>query len=692
MQSLLDHGWPQESLAFMDGMPLDEMKQVLGTWARDWELEDFEEVRQEAKRQKKKLDWEDGAYARNPVWFQTDKSWVDGVGHADLSDSARGVELSRARPFLPRAVWPTRFARRCAEEKDHWQRSKIEEKERDRLTQQLVVLLRKAGLLKIEETVGVSQAKQWLEKRHAMGRRPNTLRQHLRLGRKLSSYMQNAYGRPWFRSSGDVMEYVALRLEEPCGKTVPSSVWATIRFLEKSAEVPESARVSADMALQNFFSEVDRHPSWAEGHQKTSANRLVLSLVVAWEKKVVDVSEKKYIRAFSWFKLIKLWAALRWDDTMGIPPSSIQMLHGRGLRGKILRSKTTGEGRRVDVQEFYVAYGCWLTAPEWLEDGWNLFRDMGKDYGGEGRDFLLPRPDRRLSGFRGAMVRYGDAMSMARALTNSLKTVKDDGRQQDLVRIAEITGFWSEHSERVTAMSWAAALGVSPEARKRWGRWKPSTDEEYAKTSATLVMGAQNDLAEKLRAGLGHRDIVEDDLVLSSLGAWLEQRHFTEMEIDDQLRALRLHRGPRWKKLDGMGELAIPIAESEGEEEEGDHPPTTPVLEVGEEMDGLDLQVDRSEVLAVTLGTFVLSVVGRSKKRTLHRVGACYRIPGVHYKDFLVVGNHRPVLESGEKLCTSCFGKGDKLVAEANASASDLDSPSSVSSSTSLGSTSWDED
>ena len=79
-------------------------------------------------------------------------------------------------------------------------------------------------------------------------------------------------------------------------------------------------------------------------------------------------------------------------------------------------------------------------------------------------------------------------------------------------------------------MSWAAALGVSPEARKRWGRWKPSTD--YAKTSATMVMGAQNDLAEKLRAGMGHRDIVEDDLVLASLGSWLERRQFTESEID----------------------------------------------------------------------------------------------------------------------------------------------------------------
>ena len=221
MQSLLDHGWPQESLAFMDGMSLDEMKGFLGSWAQDWELEQFEEVRQESKRQKKLLDMEDRAYARNPVMFQKDSAWKNRTGHADLSDSSRGVELAQVRPLLPRAVWPTRFARRFADGKDEHQRSKVEERERERLTQQLVALLKKAGLLKVDEKVEEGQAKQWLEKRHAMGRRTNTLRQHLRLGRKLSSYMRNAYGRPWFRSAGDVMEYVALHLEEPCGKTVP---------------------------------------------------------------------------------------------------------------------------------------------------------------------------------------------------------------------------------------------------------------------------------------------------------------------------------------------------------------------------------------------------------------------------------------------------------------------------------------
>ena len=91
--------------------------------------------------------------------------------------------------------------------------------------------------------------------------------------------------------------------------------------------------------------------------------------------------------------------------------------------------------------------------------------------------------------------------------------------------------------------------------------------------------------------------------------------------------------------------------------------------------------------MPVTTGTYVLSVVGRTRRRTLHQGGACYRIPGVHYKEFLVVGDSRPSLEAGERLCTSCFGKQQKAFAEAEASDVQSVSASSMSSSTSVGST-----
>ena len=419
MEDLLEHGWSKTTVASLDGLTLNEMKEAVGQAASSWGLMEFDEVRREAKRQRVLLDCEDRAYVRDPVSFRKEKGWNSREGHADLSDQAHGLKLLQGRSLLPRAVWPTRFSRRSAMEKDDNQRAKLEEAERDRLTNELVLLLRKAGLVeKKKDEQELLESQRWLLKRHAMGRRPSTLRQHVRLGRKLVNYAKHSYNVPWFKEASEVMEYVSLRLEEPCGKSVPGSIWATLRFLEESAEVAEADRVSHDPALRNFFAEVSRHPSWAEGNPRSSAKRLTTSIVVAWEHVVLATSEKPYIRVFAWFKLVKLWGALRWDDTLGIPPAMMDVREGVGLRGKIMRSKTTGEGRRVDIQEFFISCEAWIQHADWLVVGWKIFCGLGRDCGNLGRDFFLPRPDKHLQGFRSSMVKYAEAMSMTRALLN----------------------------------------------------------------------------------------------------------------------------------------------------------------------------------------------------------------------------------------------------------------------------------
>ena len=687
MEELQSHGWSLQMVAFLDRMRLDEMKGTLGSVAESWGLEEFEEVRQEAKRQRRILDMEDNRFARDPVSFRKERGWVEGQGYADLSDRARGVQLRQARGWLPRAIWPGRYSRRMAGEKDQEQRSKIEEAERDRRTRDLVLLLRKAGLLAKKSEPEALEGQQWLAKRHAMGRRPATLRQHVRLGRKLVNYAKHSYGVGWFKEPSDVMEYVAQRLEEPCGKSVPGSIWSTVRFLEESAEVPEAERISKDGSLKNFFAEVSRHPSWAESNPRSSAKVLCLSAVLAWEKVVVAAEEKAYIRVFAWFKLIKLWAALRWDDTMGIPPSSIDFKDGKGLRGHIMRSKTTGEGRRVDIQDFYVSAEAWLQWPYWLKTGWEIFVDMGQRFGNQGRDFLLPRPDKHLAGFRGSMVRYAEAMSMARALLNLAKVASVENGQLGslLVTLQDTSGFWSEHSERVTRISWAAALGVDKEIRKRWGRWQASTDEEYVKTSLTMVFEGQKTVAERLRSNMHKVDEIEDDSVLLELAAWLCSRGYGESEVQLQVRRLMTRKGPKWRMADGFGpKESRAVASSPSVRSPSPLLfPTEPAPDLQPDHLAEDM-IEDNNAMEIGRGTFVLSVVGRSKKRTLHQVGACYRMPGVHYKEFVVVGDTRPTLEPNEKLCTSCFGRDRKLVSEAMAGELGSDEASSVSSSTDL--------
>lgn len=86
------------------------------------------------------------------------------------------------------------------------------------------------------------------------------------------------------------------------------------------------------------------------------------------------------------------------------------------------------------------------------------------------------------------------------------------------------------------------------------------------------------------------------------------------------------------------------------------------------------------------LGTFILSVLGRTKRRTLHIMGGCYRISGVYYREYVVVGMERPEIsaESGERLCSICFTPKEKI-AEALTNGEEAEQSTSSESSSSEG-------
>ena len=83
------------------------------------------------------------------------------------------------------------------------------------------------------------------------------------------------------------------------------------------------------------------------------------------------------------------------------------------------------------------------------------------------------------------------------------------------------------------------------------------------------------------------------------------------------------------------------MADAEDEPEEGKAAPTevTPLEKVA--------------------GMYVVSVVGRSKTRTLHKIGECHRQPGVHYAVYEVLGEDTPSTKQYHRACKQCFGRGD---------------------------------
>ena len=539
LESLRKRGWVSPSLAYFDGLELEKVKDVLGPACADWGLEDFEALRSEAKKQKLMVDAEDTVSVSQPSSAHKDISWEPQSGHRELRRTEEGVALDKVRAVLPRMIWPTRLHRKRSSCKDEGQRQKVEEEERDRQIAKLVALLRKTSLLEESMEGPVGPAGAWTIKRHALGRRANTLRVHVRLGERMREYTRSTHGAEWFRNAAEVMDYIAGRLEEPCGKTVPNSIYSTIKFLELSAEIPAQRRMGGDQRLENFINEVNRSHWWV-ARPRISANRWPLAIVICWEFVVMDKEQHQYIRLYAWFKLVKLWGMLRWSDTTGVPAESLKFEGSAGLSGEVVRSKTSGLGRRVEIQHFYITGEAWLLAEGWLKTGYKLFVAMGEKARNQKRDFMMPRPSVDLEEFRGAMVNYGDAMTMTRALLWELKAPKPGTTvMMNLLLEEEALGFWSEHSERVTMSSWAAALGVKQEIIKRWGRWRPSVDEEYVKTTRILVSQAQHMVADTLKETGMIRDLLGEDEVMEALRKRLLERAVPEDRVKSQIKRLR---------------------------------------------------------------------------------------------------------------------------------------------------------
>ena len=52
---------------------------------------------------------------------------------------------------------------------------------------------------------------------------------------------------------------------------------------------------------------------------------------------------------------------------------------------------------------------------------------------------------------------------------------------------------------------------------------------------------------------------------------------------------------------------------------------------------------------------YVVAIAGSSRRRRLHQVGRCWRVPGLHYRDFEVFWDVLPPAEAYHLICHQCW-------------------------------------
>ncbi len=183
-------------------------------------------------------------------------------------------------------------------------------------------------------------------------------------------------GRPWPRNADDFVDFLESRAEEPCGRTCIDAEVATLNYFEKAGEVPESDYITTLPEVRNAVRDLNVQLAQGEGRLRKKAPLVLKKIMVAWELMVMSEVSAKYIRGLAWYRLVSVWASMRFDDSRGLLSETME-LNALGLLASLGRTKTSGAGKRVETMEVVVSTQAYLAEPLWLVTGFGLWRQMG---------------------------------------------------------------------------------------------------------------------------------------------------------------------------------------------------------------------------------------------------------------------------------------------------------------------------
>ena len=84
-----------------------------------------------------------------------------------------------------------------------------------------------------------------------------------------------------------------------------------------------------------------------------------------------------YARCLMWACLVCVWACMRVSDLQGIDVSRLRLFR-EGLKGFLVKTKTTGPDKKVAEVPFFIGRNVVLSGHDWLRAGFDLWKGLGQ--------------------------------------------------------------------------------------------------------------------------------------------------------------------------------------------------------------------------------------------------------------------------------------------------------------------------
>ncbi len=607
-------------------------------------------------------------YARSPTWSltaQIERRQQQAQAERDdilfLSRLDLTTTTSR-RPAPTRPRFPTTRAREAARDAPH-ARELAEKASKEKWIGELVEIMRGIEAPSLT-ALGESHDPLALFRLTFQGKRASTLRARVREWSRFSTWLIRVKGRSWPRHVTDVLDYAMERLEEPCTKASLRGFWASLGFMERHAGIANALN-DQEMVKVGVQAMISEARTRMDGTGTKRALPPPVQILAGLEDAVMQEDRPKLDRLLAWWMCASTWCSFRFDDHRGLPPHNI-VITASGYQFTLDRSKTTGPDKAVTLRHGIISMESYVRQPKWLEVGFNLWREQAPFV----RDFFLCRPNGE-GGCVPIEMQYVEYSGLMRYLLTTIPLGSDDTLLSD-----EATMCISPHSFRAFLPSALKALGA-PEGERAWmSAWQAKGSDLYVRTGRARAVQMQTKLATIIRNQLAKGDPIGERDILDQFEGRLAARGVEDAETRSILGALTSFRDPdeqtpTWTNGGTADETSIDkntIATSTSSDQGQERPTASNQSKAfkarktgateSPQTAGKEPEQITTQAIGDNEAGYVIAISTKTRLRTLHRLGACYRRPGVHYGQYLLKGHVMPAAKEYDSFCKTCW-KGD---------------------------------
>ena len=500
--------------------------------------------------------------------------------------------------------------------------------------------------------------------------RGGTVRLRVRSWESFSRWLRWNRSRAWPSGVGDVLDYLRYLEGEGCAVSVPRRFGSALRWFEERAGVEWAGEGlhGHPLVKRCLESMVERLSDPYKPVRKTPY--MPYALVASLELLVCDEGQPLGVRVVAWFRCLKVYATLRQDDAQRLSPGCLE-LRVAGLVGRLVRTKTSGVGKRILSLPLFVPAGAWLVQSRWLATGLELLSGvMDRE-----RDYLIPRFSMDMSE---ALARPASGLDLAAMGLRTLLAAKVPVLADGVWRLGEefllggaLAEAWTGHGERATLPSVLAAAGVAKAERDPLGRWCPEASDDYVRTYRALV-GKLTMRYVGIAKGVGGEDAVDEEESFSGAKVALTLKGYEAERVAEELRALDVR----------CAGFLVTLKAFHGGEADGG------IQDTDVEARAVELQREQETDDEGLAPTFVVVFTRRGRVARLHRFGACVHAGADCCHDTELLYDEVPNQAKYNAVCRTCWPGGvdfEECVDEGVVSGADSSS-SSVTSATADGS------